>query len=183
MRRIILLLLLVGLVIVPRVDAAKRRTKVTRCAIAHFFRNVGAEMVFTIIEFNNGDLTGTVRIDRITIRNSFGDVVWDSGPAIGVSHPLNTDYTPPLDITSVPNGATYYLPTTAIWGLFAVNTNQEGFHMSVTVQWSTLGSTSKFKIMAERTARVRIDNGNGTFSQRGETSRKNGQCFKGQKEP
>jgi len=84
-----------------------------------------------------------VTIERLTYRNFFGDVVHDSGPAIGVPHPLNADFTPPQDITVVPSGATYYLSTNHIWGNNPIPGpagHAQGAGMSVVLEFSKAGA-------------------------------------------
>src|SRR5207249_1123147 len=83
------------------------------------------------------------------------EVVHDSGPAIGVPHPLNRDIVPPQDITTVPPGASYYLGTNHIWGNNSVagpGGNQQGFSMSVDVEYS---GDPKTNLRVTSTLRVR----------------------------
>src|SRR2546422_11168014 len=107
-----ILLLLASLLSVSTADAAQT-TKVG-CGAIHVLRNSDSEILTGTISVRNIDLANAVTIERLTYRNFFGDVVHDSGPAIGVPHPLNADFTPPQDITVVPPGATYYLSTNHI---------------------------------------------------------------------
>lgn len=108
------------------------------CAIHHYVRNAGAELHSAAISVRNPDTAHAASIERLTIRNGYGDIVHDSGPAAGVAHPLNTDFTPPLDITVVPPGASYYLQTRHIWGLDGLPPSaggaQAGFLMSATLE-------------------------------------------------
>jgi len=101
-------------------------------------RNAGAELHSAAISVRNPDTAHAASIERLTIRNGYGDIVHDSGPAAGVAHPLNTDFTPPLDITVVPPGASYYLQTRHIWGLDGLPPSaggaQAGFLMSATLE-------------------------------------------------
>src|SRR5881296_3113039 len=95
-----ILLLLASLLSVSTADAAQT-TKVG-CGAIHALRNSDSEILTGTISVRNIDLANAVTIERLTYRNFFGDVVHDSGPAIGVPHPLNADFTPPQDITVVP---------------------------------------------------------------------------------
>jgi len=136
----LILLLLVSLVFVPTADAA-RTTKVN-CGSIHALRNSDAETFTASVVVRNVDLENAVTIERLTFRNFFGDVVHDSGPAIGVPHPPNADFTPPQDITVVPPGASYYLSTNHIWGNNPIPGpagNTQGGSMSVLVELSKAG--------------------------------------------
>jgi len=136
-----ILLLLASLLSVSTADAAQT-TKVG-CGAIHALRNSDSEILTGTISVRNIDLANAVTIERLTYRNFFGDVVHDSGPAVGVPHPLNADFTPPQDITVVPPGATYYLSTNHIWGNNPIPGpagNAQGGAMSVVVEFSKDGS-------------------------------------------
>ncbi len=136
-----ILLLLASLLSVSTADAAQT-TKVG-CGAIHALRNSDSEILTGTISVRNIDLANAVTIERLTYRNFFGDVVHDSGPAIGVPHPLNADFTPPQDITVVPPGATYYLSTNHIWENNPIPGpagNAQGGAMSVVVEFSKDGS-------------------------------------------
>lgn len=89
---------------------------ITRCYVAHFVRQHGSEVRFTVFTFSNGDLQNHAVIDRITVRSAIGQVLHDSGPKAGVPHPLARGPVPPRDITTVPPGSTSALSTSDIWG-------------------------------------------------------------------
>jgi len=109
----------------------------------------------TSISLRNLDLVNPTMVERITIRNAFGDVVHDSGPATENNpHPLNTDFTPNLDITVVPPGASYYIATTHIWGLGGIpDVPETGQSMSATVQFSKEGKAALFVVGGENRTR------------------------------
>jgi hypothetical protein len=173
-----MLILLAGLVMAP--SAAWAKTRAETCVVPHFVRNGGNELRSAVIIFTNADPRHTATIERFTIRNLFGDVVHDSGPAIGVPLPLNTDLSPPLDVTEVPPGATYYLHTRFVWGLDSIpgpGGNGQGFTMAATVEWSKKGDSDLFKISVRPRSRVRVQLSDGSFREREETSSNDSLCF------
>lgn len=110
------------------------------------------------LHVRNTDLTTSYTIDQLTIRNLFGDVVHDSGPAIGVPHPLNTDIVPPLNITVVPPGATYYLLTNHLWGNNPVPGpagGPQGNAMTAVVEFSANGNGNPSALLVSATRRER----------------------------
>ncbi len=152
----------------------------TRCAVAHFIRAGGGELRSSGLNFNNGDREHAATIERLTITDHLGQVLHDSGPAIGVAHPLNTDYNPPLDITMVPPGATFYLVTTQIWGAGSVQPGppERGFSMSAEVLVSKEGKRELFNVSANQRTRLRlIDPATGFVRQGNEISRSPTSCF------
>lgn len=166
MRRV-MMLLLAGLLFVPTVAWAETEieTRTVRCGISHFVRNGGAEIRQAVVVFNNGDLVNPTTIDRITIFDFFGNVVHDSGPAIGVPHPLNTDFATPVDITVVPPGASFYLSTPHIvtggiaWDANSIpvlNGNERGQNMAVVVQFSKEGASRLFQVHGRSRSRQRV---------------------------
>jgi hypothetical protein len=154
------------------------------CPAGHAFLAGNAEFRTTGISFRNLDLVNTTTIERITIRNVFGQIVHDSGPAIGVQHPLNTDfpveYPTGLDITVVPPGAAYYLMTNQIWGVASVpgSSNSQGFTLTVTVEYSKDGKTDLLLVGSRVRSRDVVVNPNGTLSQRGERGSDSSPCTK-----
>jgi hypothetical protein len=94
---------------------------------------------------------------------------------------LNTDLTPPVDITTVPPNAAYYLHTNHVWGnnsipdlLDGINGNQRGQAMSVVVEYSKRGNPDLFVVSTRRRSRERID---GPFPVEGrELSSNTGTC-------
>jgi len=150
------------------------------CSAAHFVRAGGSELRSTAITLSNLDLANLATIERITIRNVYGEVVHDSGPATGQPHPANTDFAPPLDITVVPPGANYYLWTPHIWGFNSIppqigedpiSAAQGGFTMSATVQFSKEGKAALFVVESFGLNRERFFGGLGA-----ERSRNSLQC-------
>lgn len=132
-------------------------TQTVTCPAGHNLRAGGTEIRASGIGFQNADPVNPATIQRITIRNFFGDVVHDSGPAIGVLHPLNRDFPGGWDITVVPPGAAYYLSTNHIWGPADLPGDfRGGFNMSITVQWSKEGKPDLFKVDAVQRVRERL---------------------------
>jgi len=173
--------LLGGLLFLPTAVWAK--TVKTRCSSAHSVRLNGMELRSTSVIFNNGDLDNSTTIQRLTIRDFFGNVVHDSGPALGVLHPLNTDFDPDVDITVIPPGATFYIRTNHIWGNnpipIALGGNSVGQSMSVTVEASKEGNPNLFVVGVRPRSRERIfDVSTGNFAEGKEASTNDGICFK-----
>lgn len=149
------------------------------CSATHFVRaEGGTELRTTKISLRNLDLVYPTTVERITIRNAYGDVVHDSGPATGQAHPLNADFTPALDITVVPAGANYYLATNHIWGSNDIppqsgqtplEAAQGGQNMSATVQFLKEGNAALFVIGGSTRSRDR-------FTPRAERSEGSIQC-------
>src|SRR5262245_37385513 len=84
------------------------------CTGAHYIRSTndgGQEIALASIVVRNFNTTDPVTVHRLTIHDLFGNVVHDSGPEIGVPHPLTHSVAPPLDITTVPPGAVYFVQT------------------------------------------------------------------------
>jgi len=124
------------------------------CSAVHFLRAGGTELRSTSISLRNLDLVNPTTVERITIRNAFGDVVHDSGPATGAPHPLNTDFSGGLDITVVPPGASYYIATTHIWGFGGIpDMPESGQSMSATVRFSKEGNGALFAVGGENRTR------------------------------
>jgi hypothetical protein len=137
----------------------------TRCYAAHFVRVDPAinlnELRQTVIFFNNGDLEHPAVIERLTVRNAAGAVIHDSGPRVGVPHPLNTAAMPPLDITTVAPGATNALGTFHIW---RNATAPGGFYnasaLSITVEVSKPGNRKLFVVHARENTRELVGSPN-----------------------
>jgi hypothetical protein len=106
------------LLLLPAVAFAD--TIVFRCHAPHFIRAIFTtpanpepnELRITIVHFNNADLQHEAVIQRLTIRDAFGTVRHESGPAVGVPHPLNLGI---QDITTVPPGGMFALATSDLW--------------------------------------------------------------------
>ena len=174
-------LLLAGLLFVPPAAWAVAEIGKVRCTIPHFLRfpsSSGTEIRSSVVVFNNGDLVNPTTIQRFTIQNFFGGVVHDSGPAVGVPHPLNTDFTSPVDITVVPPGATFYLTTNHIWDNTEVTGgNEQGFAMSAVVEFSKEGGRDLFSVRGRARTRQRIQISPGVFGQGIELSSNLLHCF------
>jgi hypothetical protein len=149
------------------------------CGLSHFVRIGGTEQASAALVFHNADLKNAVTIKRLTFRNVFGAVVHDSGPAVGIAHPLNTDFAAALDVTVVPPGANYYLRTNHIWGNnplpLAAGGNEGGQSMSVTVTVAKEGERRLFQLVVAPRIRERTFNGN-SFVEGIEHSRSVSQC-------
>ena len=178
-------LVVAGALLLPLTGFARgETTETTRCYAAHFVRFNPAinlnELRQTVVLFNNGDLENAAVIERLTIRSASGAVIHDSGPKVGVPHPLNTAVTPPLDFTNVPPGATYAFPTSSLWGSgdapggFAAAST-----MSITVEVSKPGRPKLFAVHARENARERVPGPvPGTFLQGAERSANGARCFR-----
>jgi hypothetical protein len=156
----LVLLSVMGFVLTPLATRAEAKTETFSCNVAHFIRDNGAELRSASILIRNADLVNSVNVERITIRNTFGNVIHDSGPAAGVAFPLNTDFVPALDISVVPPGATYYIRTNNIWGNNALpvsaGNNQAGQSMSATVQISKHGKKDLVFVSTRPRSRERL---------------------------
>jgi hypothetical protein len=155
----------------------------TRCTISHFVRNAGTNLRSAVLVFNNGDLENSVTIDRLTIRTFFGTVVHDSGPAVGILHPTNTDFPVAapngVDITVVPPGGNFYLRTNHIWGNSGLPTgNEQGQSMSAVVEFSKEGNPDLFVVEAFLRGRQRLQDASGTSIEGNELSVDGSHCFR-----
>jgi hypothetical protein len=171
-----------------------------RCPVSHFKRAGGEEMRSASIRFNNGDPVNAATIERLTIYDFFGIVVHDSGPAIDVPHPLNTDIRTSeepegWDITTVPPNATYYIRTNHIrakdgtlWDNDSIPDlgdgyprNTRGNLMSVVVEFSKRGKRDIFVVSTRPRSRQRevlITDSGPVFLERAERSSDTGTCFR-----
>jgi len=136
---VLAMLTIVSLLVAARPALADPQPVRVVCGGFHFIR-LGLEIGTTAVNFRNADTENAATIERFTIRDSAGEVVWDSGPVIGTPHPLNTDYVPPRAFTTVPPGASYYIGTNHLWDNgFLPAGNQEGQSISVIVEYSKRG--------------------------------------------
>jgi hypothetical protein len=155
--RSMLMLLMLAALLVSTAEAAERG--LVRCGWNHYVRSNnegGFEVNTSSVVFRNLDLHHPLTIERLTVFNLYGAVVHDSGPAIGVPHPLNTDLVPAQDITVVPPGAGFYLGSTHIWGNNSIpgdGGNQQGISLTVAVEFSKAGMIDLGKIAANRRVR------------------------------
>lgn len=128
------------------------------CPFSHFVRAGGTEMRTSTLGFRNTDLVNPATIERITIRNTFGQIVHDSGPAIGVPHPVSA-VLGGLDITTVQPGAAPFLLSNDFWGLDNVpgpTGPNQGFNMSVTVEISKKGKAELLVVGSRQRSRDRF---------------------------
>ena len=141
------------------------------CGGVHFIRAAGTEARSTVISLRNLNLLTPAVVERITVRNAHGQVIHDSGPAAGTLHPANTDFSPALDITDVPPGASYYLATSHIWpsGELPAPDAELGQNLAVTVQFSTVDNPALFVVEANSRTRE-------TAAPRAERARDSNQC-------
>lgn len=154
-------------------------TEALTCNASHFVAAGGAEMRTTVIGFRNADLENPATIERLAIRNAHGTIVHDSGPATGTPHPLSRAFPGGLDFTTVPPGATYFLTTNDLWGLFDVPGSagpSQGFSMSVTVQYSKGGKADLLVVGTRLRGRDRVVSPEGFVSERQEHSSTPGSC-------
>lgn len=150
------------------------------CSGAHFVRAGGTELRSTGIVFRNADVANAVTIERLTIRSAYGQVIHDSGPAIGVPHPVNPDFSVDLagglDITVVPPGANYFLGTTHIWGVNNIPGGlSQGFLLAVTVEASKAGRPELFAVETRVRSRELVA-GPAGLVERAERSSDSGSC-------
>lgn len=155
------------------------RNEALTCSASHFVAAGGAEMRSTVVGFRNADLANPATIERLTIRNAHGQIVHDSGPATGTPHPLSLSFPGGLDITTVPPGATYFITTRDLWGLFEVPGSagpSQGFSMSVTVEYSKPGKAELLSVSTRVRGRERLTSPEGLVSERMEHSSTPGTC-------
>ena len=193
----IIVMLMVALLSIP--TATWAGTVRMRCPVSHFKRAGGEEMRSASIRFNNGDPVNAATIERLTIYDFFGIVVHDSGPAIGIPHPLNTDIRTAdaldgWDITTVPPNANYYIRTNhmrtngTIWDNDSIpdlgdgkDRNDRGSFMSVVVEFSKRGKRDIFVVSTRPRSRQRevlITDSGPVFLERAERSSDTGTCFR-----
>jgi hypothetical protein len=136
-----------------------------------------SEVFTTNISVRNRNPHESVSIERITIHDIFGNPVFDAGAAAGSEIPLNTDLTPPLDVTVVPPDASYYLSTKHIWGLLPLPTgNQNGFNLSLRIQYSTSGRSDLVAVVGSNVVRQRVQVGPSAFIEGDEHTRVRQEC-------
>lgn len=112
-------LLVAAVAMGPTLAAAD--TLVFRCHAPHLVRFAGpatpdpggiapTELRFTVFTFDNADPQNEAVIERMTWRDADGVVRHDSGPKIGVPHPLSLG----RDITTVPPGGSFSTSTNTL---------------------------------------------------------------------
>ena len=165
--KLLKLILLCGCVtalgaLVPSSAAASRG--VTICEFAHFWRHVEdperRELGTTFLTFMNTDLDHEANILRLTIRDLYGEVVFDGGPksAANQALPKNMKVNLPdgLDISVIPPGATYFINSRDFFGIFPIAStedaltgdNERGFTMQVRVEFKKKGPAKRFVVSA-----------------------------------
>jgi hypothetical protein len=108
-----------------------------------------------------------------------GNILHDSGPKIGIPHPLSVGPIPPLDITNVPPGGTFGLSTFDIWG----GNNATGLgaglrSISLTAEVSKAGDPKLLTVHARQIARQRLGvNPDGAVVLGEERSNNDSTCF------
>ncbi len=187
----LIVMLMLALLSIP--TASWAGTVRMRCPLSHFQRSLRTEMRSAAIGFNNGDPVNAATIERLTIYDFFGIVVHDSGPAIGVPHPLNRDVRTSgapdgWDITTVPPNANYYIRTNHIWGnnpipdqSDGISGNRRGQFMSVIVEFSKRGKRRLFVLTTRDRARELEELNPGpppVFRERAERSSTPKTCFR-----
>ena len=116
-------LVVVALAMAPTLATAD--TLIFRCYAAHFVRATGpaipnpggiapTELRSTVIFLNNGDLQYRASVERVTVRDGDGTVVFDSGPKTPNPYPPTLSLG--KDLTNIPPGATFSLGTVNLWG-------------------------------------------------------------------
>lgn len=184
-------LIAAGVLLLPAVAFAD--TLVFRCHTPHFIRAIFStpanpepnELRFTVVHFTNADLQHEAVIQRLTVRDAFGAVRHDSGPAVGVPHPLNLGI---QDITTVPPGGTFALATSDLWASslppFAVQpplTLAQQFvllgGLTMTVEVSKRGNPRLFAMLGSERVRMPPLAG-GALVAGAERSAKTARCFR-----
>jgi hypothetical protein len=185
-------LIAAGVLMLPAVALAD--TLVFRCQAPHFIRVIFStpanpepnELRFTVVHFSNADLQHEAVIQRLTVRDAFGAVRHESGPAVGVPHPLNLGI---QDITTVPPGGTFALATSDLWMSslppFAVQvpplTLAQQFvllgGLTMTVEVSKRGNPRLFGVLASERVRQPPLAG-GALVAGAERSAKTSRCFR-----
>lgn len=153
-------------------DASPPAARAHECGFTHYVRNGGSELVSTTLTVRNADMVNTATIERLTIRNGQGAVVFDAGPAAGQPLPLNTDFpaTSPggLNVTQVAPGGSVYLRSNHIWGndglppLGAAG-NEVGQSLSATVLVSKAGRRDLVSVSTTPRMRARRLDGGGSY--------------------
>lgn len=146
MKKTLSLLISLALVSIAVTPAQAAKTGKVLCGGVHGPRAGNTELVDSSIGLRNANLEDAVRITRFTIRNFFGTVVADFGDA-GGALPPNTDFPSPVDVSTVPPGANYYLTTTHIFGTRFINNNVPaggGNNASILVEFETDGDPKLF---------------------------------------
>ena len=137
MRRIVMFLLS-GLLFVP--TAAWAGTKKAECIAPHYIVN-DRQLRWTALVFSNSDLVNPTTIERITVRNIFGDVFSDTGPATPDPHPSGPGGT---DISVVPPGGARVFTTLSVFGPNNLSTGRHtGIPTTIVVEWSKEGDPAR----------------------------------------
>ena len=130
----------------------------THCPFSHFQRVGGTEIRTSTLGFRNADLANAATIERITMRNAFGQIVQDSSPATGTPHPPSGPFGG-VDVTVIPPGANLFLVSNDLWGLENVPGAAgpaQGFSMSVRVQVRKEGKADLLVVSSRQRTRDRV---------------------------
>jgi hypothetical protein len=119
------------------------------------------EIYVTAWGVRNANADASVTVRCLVLRDTFGAVLWESEPALGMPHPANTDYpsdSPARDITTVPAGAARYIRTLHFpWTLNPVPAPAgAGNLLTMEMDLSTEGDPDAVGVGASRTARERL---------------------------
>jgi len=168
-------------------EAASEKPWLASCGGFHFVRTHFSppEIYVTSIGVRNSNVEGTVTIERLIVRDTLGNVLSESEPAVGVAHPENTDYpvgSPARDFTTVPAGQARYIRTLHFpWGLNAVpGPAGVGNFLTIEVTLSTDGKRDLVTVTSSRSSRERQGAGTSTspFFETAEHSRDSSTCIR-----
>jgi hypothetical protein len=116
-----------------------------------------SEMFTTNISVRNQNPGDPVTVERLTIYDAFGTIVYDAGSAVGVPLALNTDFAPALDLTAVPPHGNFYVGTRHIFGFVSIPTgNINGASLSFIVQYATSGKADLVAVSSSNLVRQRF---------------------------
>lgn len=154
-------LVVLGLLLAPLVASAV--TLNFECGATHYLRLAGTEIVSSTFSVRNADPANPATILRLTLRDGLGQVVHDSGPAVGTALPLNTDFPQTFpagrDVTQVPPGGGVYLRTNHLFGNgslpAAAGGNEAGQLMSATLVVAKEGNRQLLSVHTTQRMRVR----------------------------
>lgn len=149
---------LAALALVPAIAAASPQS--FHCGLSHYLRSGGTEIVGGVLAVRNADAANPAAILRLTIRDSDGNVVHDSGPQTGIPLPLNTDFPAAFpagkDISRVAPGGSAYLRTGHLWGTGSLPAgNEVGQALSATVVVAKEGPKGAINVSSTQRIRTR----------------------------
>jgi hypothetical protein len=177
----LVLVLLIGFAAPP----AEAKTWRLSCGGFHFVRThfTPAEIYITSFGVRNVNPQSQVTIERLVLRDSFGTVLSDTGPAGLMPHPLNTDVpegSPLRDITIVPAGESRFIRTLHFpWGLGPVpGPTGAGNLLHIDVELSTAGKVDLVAVGTSRSVLERLVNAVGGFFEAAERTRDSSSCIR-----